>query len=207
MTIALPPGITVFERGWLSANNILFTGQRDTALVDTGYCSHADQTVELVRASLGSRALDRVLNTHLHSDHCGGNATLQALKESEAAAQKSRVEKAWARTPTSMARAMAEIRAGTPQNAIVADETITANLDLFKTFTFKGPGDYYSGRGGGIGDRRLIRFNLGGLALEFCLVRGCRAFRCHVSPGLLTAACSATAAIASSRSSGTAAAM
>ncbi len=73
----LPPEITVLERGWLSANNILFTGQRDTALVDTGYCSHADQTVELVRACLGDRALDRVLNTHLHSDHCGGNAALQ----------------------------------------------------------------------------------------------------------------------------------
>jgi glyoxylase-like metal-dependent hydrolase (beta-lactamase superfamily II) len=36
----LPPDITVFERGWLSSNNIL--------------------------------------NTHLHSDHCGGNAALQA---------------------------------------------------------------------------------------------------------------------------------
>ena len=33
----------------------------------------------------------------------------------------------------------------------MVDETITANLDLFKTFTFTGPGDYYSGRGGGIG--------------------------------------------------------
>jgi glyoxylase-like metal-dependent hydrolase (beta-lactamase superfamily II) len=74
----LPPEIQVLERGWLSANNILFIGQRDTALVDTGYCSHAAQTVELVRATLGGRPLDRVLNTHLHSDHCGGNAALQA---------------------------------------------------------------------------------------------------------------------------------
>ena len=74
---ALPPEITVFERGWLSANNILFIGQRDTALVDTGYCLHAAQTVDLVRDALGDRPLDRVLNTHLHSDHCGGNAALQ----------------------------------------------------------------------------------------------------------------------------------
>ena len=73
----LPPEITVFERGWLSANNILFIGQRDTALVDTGYCSHAEQTVALVQGGLQGRALDRVLNTHLHSDHCGGNAALQ----------------------------------------------------------------------------------------------------------------------------------
>ncbi|WP_369861252.1 MBL fold metallo-hydrolase, partial [Acidovorax sp. HMWF029] len=73
----LPPEITVLERGWLSANNILFIGHHDTAIVDTGYCSHAEQTVELVRGALAGRALDRVLNTHLHSDHCGGNAALQ----------------------------------------------------------------------------------------------------------------------------------
>ena len=79
------------------------------------------------------------------------NDALAALKDSDAAAQKARVEKSWSRTPTSMARAMAEIRAGSPKDAIVVDETITANLDLFKTFTFAGPGEYYSGRGGGIG--------------------------------------------------------
>ncbi len=76
---------------------------------------------------------------------------MKAQKQAEAAAQKTRVEKAWARTPTSMARAMAEIRAGTPSDAIVVDETITANLDLFKTFSFAGTMDYFSGRGGGIG--------------------------------------------------------
>ena len=75
---ALPPEITVLERGWLSANNILFAGQHDTAIVDTGYCSHAAQTVALVQGGLGGRPLDRILNTHLHSDHCGGNAALQA---------------------------------------------------------------------------------------------------------------------------------
>jgi benzoylformate decarboxylase len=75
----------------------------------------------------------------------------RAQKETDDAAQKARVQKAWTRTPTSMARAMAEIRAGAPDNVVVVDETITANLDLFKTFSFAGPGDYYSGRGGGIG--------------------------------------------------------
>jgi len=79
------------------------------------------------------------------------NEAMKAQKAADDAAQKARVEKAWARTPTSMARAMAEIRAGSPQDVVVVDETITANLDLFKTFTFTGPGDYYSGRGGGIG--------------------------------------------------------
>lgn len=74
---ALPPEIAVFERGWLSSNNILFTGPEGAALVDTGYSSHADQTVALVRAALGDAPLARILNTHLHSDHCGGNAALQ----------------------------------------------------------------------------------------------------------------------------------
>ena len=75
----------------------------------------------------------------------------RAQKQAEDAAQKTRVEKAWSRTPTSMPRVMAELKAASPNNVIVVDETITANLDLFKTFTFASAGDYYSGRGGGIG--------------------------------------------------------
>lgn len=74
---ALPPEMTVFERGWLSSNNVLFTGPEGAALVDSGYCSHAAQTVALVQAALHDAPLARILNTHLHSDHCGGNAALQ----------------------------------------------------------------------------------------------------------------------------------
>lgn len=71
-------GITVFERGWLSANNVLIRGRTGpTALIDSGYGSHAEQTVSLVRHALGVQPLDLLLNTHLHSDHCGGNAALQ----------------------------------------------------------------------------------------------------------------------------------
>lgn len=77
-TQALPDGITVFERGWLSANNVLFHGDGPTALVDSGYATHSAQTVALVRQALDGRALDLLINTHLHSDHCGGNAALQA---------------------------------------------------------------------------------------------------------------------------------
>ena len=71
-------GITVFERGWLSSNNVLFQGKESTALVDSGYCTHAEQTVALVQDALQTRPLDLLLNTHLHSDHCGGNASLQS---------------------------------------------------------------------------------------------------------------------------------
>jgi len=70
--------VTVLERGWLSSNNILIQGSASTALVDSGYCTHAPQTLALVQSALGARALDLLVNTHLHSDHCGGNAALQA---------------------------------------------------------------------------------------------------------------------------------
>ena len=76
---ALAPEITLLERGWLSANSIVFRGTRSgAAVVDTGYCTHAAQTVVLVEEALDGQPLERLLNTHLHSDHCGGNAALQA---------------------------------------------------------------------------------------------------------------------------------
>jgi len=74
----LPPTIRVFERGWLSSNNVLCVDDARAAIVDTGYATHAAQTVALVRHALGARSLDLIVNTHLHSDHCGGNAPLQA---------------------------------------------------------------------------------------------------------------------------------
>lgn len=73
----LPVGMRVFERGWLSSNNILFRGRDSTALVDSGYVTHAPQTLSLVAHSLQGRRLDRLITTHLHSDHCGGHAALQ----------------------------------------------------------------------------------------------------------------------------------
>lgn len=75
----LPPGLTVLERGWLSSNNILIQGAAGAALIDSGYHTHAPQTLALVSAALGGQPLDLLLNTHLHSDHCGGNAALQAI--------------------------------------------------------------------------------------------------------------------------------
>ena len=72
--------LTVLERGWLSSNNILIHAAGDepgAVLVDAGHVNHAEQTVALVRHALQGDRLDRVVNTHLHSDHCGGNAALQ----------------------------------------------------------------------------------------------------------------------------------
>jgi glyoxylase-like metal-dependent hydrolase (beta-lactamase superfamily II) len=72
--------MTVLERGWLSANQAVFAaaGGTPATVVDTGFCRHAEQTTALVDHALAGARLERIVNTHLHSDHCGGNAALQA---------------------------------------------------------------------------------------------------------------------------------
>ena len=73
-------GLSVLERGWLSSNNILIhaaPGEAGAVLVDTGHVNHAAQTLGLVQRALRGQPLARVVNTHLHSDHCGGNVLLQ----------------------------------------------------------------------------------------------------------------------------------
>ena len=75
--LRFPPELQVFERGWLSANNILLFDGDEATLIDSGYVSHAPQTLALLRNSLDGRRLARLINTHSHSDHIGGNAAVQ----------------------------------------------------------------------------------------------------------------------------------
>jgi glyoxylase-like metal-dependent hydrolase (beta-lactamase superfamily II) len=71
--------MSVLERGWLSANQAVFRGgdQAPATVVDTGFSKHVDQTLALVEHALAGAPLGRILNTHLHADHCGGNHALQ----------------------------------------------------------------------------------------------------------------------------------
>ncbi len=72
-------GISVLERGWLSSNNVLLHGAPGEAgawLIDSSHVNHAEQTVARVRETLAGQPLAGIANTHLHSDHCGGNAAL-----------------------------------------------------------------------------------------------------------------------------------
>jgi glyoxylase-like metal-dependent hydrolase (beta-lactamase superfamily II) len=77
MQSPLPAGVVVLERGWLSSNGIVVLGQDEAAVIDSGYWTHAGQTLELVARAVEGRSLSKLVNTHLHSDHCGGNAALQ----------------------------------------------------------------------------------------------------------------------------------
>ena len=74
----LPGSIQVIERGWLSANNVVLHGREGAVVVDSGYGAHAPQTLALVERALAGRKLARLVNTHCHSDHMGGNAAIQA---------------------------------------------------------------------------------------------------------------------------------
>jgi len=81
---ALPATLRFIERDWLSSNQVVGFDGRDAIVVDTGYAKHASLTVALVRRVLdayaaetgGSVRLAGIVNTHLHSDHCGGNQAL-----------------------------------------------------------------------------------------------------------------------------------
>ncbi len=78
----LPASMRFIERDWLSSNMVLVAEPGGGAtLIDSGYVKHADLAAALVEQALerlGATRLTRILNTHLHSDHCGGNAALAA---------------------------------------------------------------------------------------------------------------------------------
>jgi glyoxylase-like metal-dependent hydrolase (beta-lactamase superfamily II) len=80
--IELPDHWHFLERGWLSANNTLInTGDHSDGgwlMIDSGYFTHKAQTLALVQHTLAGAPLAHLVNTHLHSDHCGGNALLQS---------------------------------------------------------------------------------------------------------------------------------
>jgi len=73
-------GMSVLQRDWLSANHTVFEAadQAPATVVDTGYARHSAMTLALIDHALAARPVQRIVNTHLHSDHCGGNRALQA---------------------------------------------------------------------------------------------------------------------------------
>ena len=79
MQSVLPPQLHVFIRDWLSANNILLRSRDGNVLIDTGYVKHVPLTLALLASERGLKRepLAKLVNTHCHSDHMGGNAAVQ----------------------------------------------------------------------------------------------------------------------------------
>jgi len=74
----LPPQLHVFVRDWLSANNVLLKSRDGHVLIDSGYVRHVPLTLALLGTprGLGNEPLAKLVNTHCHSDHMGGNAAI-----------------------------------------------------------------------------------------------------------------------------------
>jgi glyoxylase-like metal-dependent hydrolase (beta-lactamase superfamily II) len=68
----------VIERGWLNCNQVVMLAPHDNVLVDSGYCTHRERTLQLLASpeGLDGQPLERLVNTHCHSDHMGGNAAI-----------------------------------------------------------------------------------------------------------------------------------
>jgi glyoxylase-like metal-dependent hydrolase (beta-lactamase superfamily II) len=81
MAASLPASIRPIIRGWLNCNQVAMLAPGDNVLVDSGYCSHREQTLELLasRDGLDRQPLERLINTHCHSDHMGGNAAIAGV--------------------------------------------------------------------------------------------------------------------------------
>ena len=75
---SLPPTVRVLVRGWLNSNSVVLLAPGDNVVVDSGYCTHREKTLELLasREGLDRQPLERLVNTHCHSDHMGGNASI-----------------------------------------------------------------------------------------------------------------------------------
>jgi glyoxylase-like metal-dependent hydrolase (beta-lactamase superfamily II) len=70
----LPDKVAVIVRGWLNCNQILLADGDAHVLIDSGYHTHAAETLALLQANC--TRVSRLINTHCHSDHIGGNAAV-----------------------------------------------------------------------------------------------------------------------------------
>ena len=103
--------------------------------------------------SLG--ALVEALRAGATDDYKAGasarNDGLQQAHADRQAAAQATLEKLHDASPIAPVRALHELSRSAPENAIVVDESITASLEVAHHFEEQQNGDYYGGRGGGIG--------------------------------------------------------
>ncbi len=79
------------------------------------------------------------------------NARLAALKQEERAKRHAHLETLRLRRPMPVPLALETLAAAVPDDVIIVEEAITASPELARAFSFSGRGDYFCGRGGGIG--------------------------------------------------------
>ncbi|MFN0315830.1 MAG: MBL fold metallo-hydrolase [Burkholderiales bacterium] len=90
----LPRDVRFIERDWLNANHVLLLGAEQNILIDTGFFSQVDETLRRLALpeNLGTGRLHRIVNTHCHCDHVGGNAALKSIYACEITVPKGEAE-------------------------------------------------------------------------------------------------------------------
>ncbi len=100
----------------------------------------------------GIKALEMALATRIPSNTSASRmAELAATANRRSEAVAANLAKTRDARPMTPVRALTEIAAGMPDNAVVVDESVTATGDVARVFDFRVTGDYFGQRGGGIG--------------------------------------------------------
>ena len=79
------------------------------------------------------------------------NARFAALREEERTARRARLDAMRARRPMPVPIMLETLAAAAPEDAVIVEEAITGSPEIPHAFSFGGHGDYFCGRGGGIG--------------------------------------------------------
>lgn len=151
-------GANLIEELWFDPGAMLPEGAKIIHLCESAERLAAVHGVDIGLVGGLADAMRRITGKLLEQ----GNATAKAaaaernaaLAEAHSARQEAAdaaLRKVWDERPMTPKRALHEISASLPDNAIIVDETITGFLEVSALFDLRGPGDYFSGRGGGIG--------------------------------------------------------
>lgn len=113
--------------------------------IDLGVCGALDQSLGNIASALASA--DEAFN----SAATKRNAVLDEAFELRRTQTNADLERQRGDAPIAPIHALELIAENMPTDAALVDESITSYGDVAKLFDFRGPGDYFSGRGGGIG--------------------------------------------------------
>ncbi|MFT3800762.1 MAG: thiamine pyrophosphate-binding protein [Burkholderiaceae bacterium] len=156
--VVLLIGGPFFEEVWHDEGSPFPDGARLIQIESSAAPLGANHSVQvgIVASMQGAlAALDRAVDASLDAARRqAADARRERLVQARAAADASyqaRLKKAWSREPISMSRVMADLRAGTPPEAVIVEESITASLDFAAAFPFSADDVFLGARGGGIG--------------------------------------------------------
>ena len=136
----VPEGAKVIQIG----NSVRGLAQR--VPLELGVLGNLPSTLEKILSGLGDRISDDFIVAAGER-----NAGLQSGWNDMSDARIGSLKRQWDADPMTPARALHEIAEVVPDDVVIVDESITASIEVGLGFNFEAPGDYFGGRGGGIG--------------------------------------------------------